>query len=256
VSSASQEGFASLKFGMTPAMRGVGGGTASRRLVLVSNTNAPFPAGGWGERLSVVRDGALSSVGVGDDQPGCARGLAGCRPGPLSWLRRVVGAVGLRARARGAAAAWQPPAAAASRALRAVSDHARVLPSWSVPRRRDAADVIGRALVLKADGAGHRTIADRLGRPPGTVRGWLRAAERRAGALADCGTLWTIALGEQTTRLRSGCSALQHALERLGSAALAWRLRFYEPDRCPWRVIVSLTGGGLLHGRPARPPGY
>jgi hypothetical protein len=36
-------------------------------------------------------------------QPGDARCLAGCRPGPLSWLRRVAGAVRLRARARGAA---------------------------------------------------------------------------------------------------------------------------------------------------------
>ena len=133
-----------------------------------------------------------------------------------------------------------------------------LLAAWAVPRRRDGAEVIGLALLLKADGAGHRTIADRLGRPPGTVRGWLRAAERRADALANCGTLWTIALGEQTTRPSTRRrSPLQHAVESLASAAVAWRLRFYEPGRdCPWQVIVCLTGGGLLHGRPARPPGY
>lgn len=132
-----------------------------------------------------------------------------------------------------------------------------LLPAWSVPRRRDGAEVIGRALLLKSDGAGHRTIAARLGRPPGTVRGWLRAGERRADALADCGTLWTIALGEHTARPCTRRSPLQQAVESLASAALAWRLRFYEPGRgCPWQVIVGLTGGGLLHGRPARPPGY
>jgi hypothetical protein len=127
----------------------------------------------------------------------------------------------------------------------------------SQSRRRDGAEVIGRALLLKADGTGHRTIAARLGRPPGTVRGWLRAGERRADALAACGTLWTIALGEQTARPSTRRSPLHHALERLSSAALAWRLRFYQPGvYCPWQVIVCLTGGGLLHGRPARPPGY
>jgi hypothetical protein len=119
--------------------------------------------------------------------------------------------------------------------------------------------VIGRALLLKADGAGHRAIAARLGRPPGTMRGWLRAGERRADALAVCGTLWTIALGEQSARLSTRRSPLHHALARLSSAALAWTLRFYlyQPGvYCPWQVIVCLTGGGLLHGRPARPPGY
>jgi hypothetical protein len=134
-----------------------------------------------------------------------------------------------------------------------------LLPAWSVPRRRDGAEVIGHALLLKAtDGAGHRTIAEQLGRSPGTVRGWLRAAKRRADALADCGTLWTIALGEETPRptLRRR-SALQHAVESLLNAALAWRLRFHKPGRdCPWTTVVCLTGGGLLHGRPARPPGY
>jgi hypothetical protein len=132
-----------------------------------------------------------------------------------------------------------------------------LLPAWSVPRRRDGAEVIGRALLLKADGAGHRAIAVRLHRPPGTVRGVLRRGSNRADALADCGTLWTIALGEQTIRPSTRRSPLQQALEGVCSAALAWRLRFYEPGvYCPWQVIEGLTVGGLLHGRPARPPGY
>src|SRR4051794_13811716 len=44
-------------------------------------------------------------------------------------------------------------------------------PSWTVPRRRDGAEVIGEALRLGADGIGHRLIARRLERPEGTVRG-------------------------------------------------------------------------------------
>jgi len=130
-----------------------------------------------------------------------------------------------------------------------------LLPSWSVPRRRDAAEVIGRALVLKAGGAGHRTIAERLGRPPGTVRGWLRASARRADALHRCGVLWTVALGEELGRPQLPTLPLQHAVEALGRAAVAWRLRFHDPRASPWETIVALTGG-LLHGRPRDPPGY
>ncbi len=73
-----------------------------------------------------MRDGALLSVGVGDDQRRRGGGVAGRWRGALSWLRRVAGAVGLGARAGGAPAGWGPPfVAAASRVLQAVSDHAR-----------------------------------------------------------------------------------------------------------------------------------
>jgi len=45
-----------------------------------------------------------------------------------------------------------------------------------MPRRADAAEVVGAALVAKADGRGWRRIAAELDRPPATVRRWLRAA--------------------------------------------------------------------------------
>ncbi|MGO9753425.1 MAG: hypothetical protein ACLP22_18335 [Solirubrobacteraceae bacterium] len=41
---------------------------------------------------------------------------------------------------------------------------------------REGAEVIGAALLAKTQGAGHRTIAARLDRPAGTVRGWPRAS--------------------------------------------------------------------------------
>ena len=67
-------------------------------------------------------------------------------------------------------------------------------PSWAVPRRRDGAEVIGEALRLAAIGVGHRRIASQLGRPEGTVRGWLRAARRHAGGLRACATRWLVVL--------------------------------------------------------------
>ena len=55
-----------------------------------------------------------------------------------------------------------------------------LLPAWCLARRADAGEVIGLALEAKAAGAGHRVIAERLGRPASTVRGWLRAFAARA----------------------------------------------------------------------------
>jgi hypothetical protein len=129
-----------------------------------------------------------------------------------------------------------------------------LLPAWSVPRRRDGAEVIGQALVLKAQGAGHRTIARRLDRAPGTVRGWLRAGARRADALRLCGVKWTVALSEELGRPWLADSPLQYALDALGGAAIGWRLRF-GVSATPWELIVAFTGG-LLSGRPCDPPGY
>jgi hypothetical protein len=43
-------------------------------------------------------------------------------------------------------------------------------------RRADSTAAIGTALLAKAGGAGHRSIAARLHRPVSTVRRWLRGA--------------------------------------------------------------------------------
>lgn len=49
-----------------------------------------------------------------------------------------------------------------------------LLPEVMRLRCADAVEVIGEALVAHAAGEGHRPIAERLGRHPDTVRGWLR----------------------------------------------------------------------------------
>ncbi|MFI0206933.1 helix-turn-helix domain-containing protein [Streptomyces sp. NPDC016734] len=55
-----------------------------------------------------------------------------------------------------------------------------LLPVFALFRRADLAEVIGSALAAKAAGAGARVIAERLGRPVETVRGWLRRFASRA----------------------------------------------------------------------------
>jgi len=129
-----------------------------------------------------------------------------------------------------------------------------LLPAWSVPRRRDGAEVIGEALLAKAQGAGHRRIAARLGRPPGTVRGWLRAFARRAETVSSCARRWAhaidaTALGDS----RPTGSRLADAVEAIGSLHRAYRLGL-RTALDPWELAVVLTG--LLHGQARDPPGF
>lgn len=128
-----------------------------------------------------------------------------------------------------------------------------LLPAFCVPRRRDGVEVIGLALLAAADGEGHRTIAARLDRPPGTVRGWLRAFARRSEPIRRCAVRWTIALSDADAlpRLLS-CQPITDALEALACATRAWVLRC-GPRGSPWELAVALTGGRLLHGDPPAP---
>ena len=69
-----------------------------------------------------------------------------------------------------------------------------LLPDICLLRRVDEVAVIGRALLEKAAGAGHRTIAIRLGRPKETVRGWLRRFSTRVTLLREHFRHWAFAL--------------------------------------------------------------
>jgi Domain of unknown function (DUF6431) len=126
-------------------------------------------------------------------------------------------------------------------------------PSWSVPRRRDGAEVIGEALRQAARGDGHRVIARRLGRPTGTVRGWLRAGRARAKRLRSCAVRWAYALDPELGRIEPAGSLLGDAVEALSIATRAWALRLGRDGTSPWERVVCLTGG-LLSGRPRPPP--
>jgi hypothetical protein len=123
-------------------------------------------------------------------------------------------------------------------------------PAFSVPRRRDGAEVIGEALRLAVDGEGHRRIASTLDRPPGTVRGWLRAARRHAEELRACATRELVALDVEVGAVTPAGSELGDAVEAMMLAARAFKLRFGDSDQVGvWERAAWLTGG-LLHGRP------
>jgi hypothetical protein len=126
-------------------------------------------------------------------------------------------------------------------------------PSWSVPRRRDGAEVIGEALRLAADGAGHRRIARTLDRRPATVRGWLRAARARAQVLRACGARWASALDPELGPVTPAGSELGDAVEAIMLAVRALVLRFGHQHASAWERAVWLTGG-LLSGSAPLPP--
>ncbi|MGH2843968.1 MAG: DUF6431 domain-containing protein [Solirubrobacteraceae bacterium] len=128
-----------------------------------------------------------------------------------------------------------------------------LLPSLLVPRRRDEAEVIGEALRLAAAGVGHRVIARRLGRPAGTVRGWLRTARRRAEALRACAAAWSSAFDPEVGPVTPAGSELGDTVEAIMLAVRAAVLRLGPSDAGAWERAVCLTGG-LLTGRPALPP--
>lgn len=120
-----------------------------------------------------------------------------------------------------------------------------LLPASVLLRRADPVTVIGAALLAKAGGAGHRRIAQALGLPASTVRGWLRrlvAMARRilavlAAAAAQLGTEFVAPV--PTTDPVSAVAELLGAL----SSAMARRL---GGSCSPWQLAAVLTGGRLL----------
>lgn len=123
-----------------------------------------------------------------------------------------------------------------------------LLPASLVARRRDCAEVICAALLAKAHATGHRTIAARLDRPPGTVRGWLRAFARRTDTLRRVGVTWSDQLGDGPWMARLSGRPFADALDALASAARAYALRF-GPTASLSELIAAVCAGQLLHGQ-------
>ena len=111
-------------------------------------------------------------------------------------------------------------------------------------RRRDAVAVIGAALAARAAGTGHRRIADRLGVPKDTVRGWLRRFARDAEAIRAYFSRWAFALDPELGPVGPAGGVFADAVAVIGVAARAFVLRF--GSRAAWSVVAVLSGGALL----------
>jgi hypothetical protein len=116
-------------------------------------------------------------------------------------------------------------------------------------RRADSAAVIGRALLAKAGGSGHRRIAGLLSRPVSTVRGWLRRFGARAEGLRVLFTALLHAMDACAAAVTVTGSVFADALEALGLAAAA-AARLFGP-RPVWQFASAASGGQLLGPAPA-----
>jgi hypothetical protein len=123
-----------------------------------------------------------------------------------------------------------------------------------LPRRLDEVDVIGAALLGAVCGAGHRRLADRLDRPDGTVRGWLRAARRRAGWVhAQLATVGARLPDHHLGAAVPPPTQLGEAVEAAGRVASAYRRHLGTGLLPAWQLLNQLTDGRLLAPAAAAP---
>jgi hypothetical protein len=112
-----------------------------------------------------------------------------------------------------------------------------LLPAWCLPRRADAGEVIGAALVAKADGHGYRSIAARLDRRSSTVRAWLRRT--RGGHVA-----WLRRRGVELTQLDTArCDKPQHRTSTQLPRRVRWRMPFSCAGPCRRESLIPASGG-------------
>jgi hypothetical protein len=132
-----------------------------------------------------------------------------------------------------------------------------LLPVSCLLRRADTVEVIGMALAARAGGAGHRTIAARLGRAPETVRGWLRRLGGRLEAVRSFFTVLMVRVEVDPVVAEAGPSAWADALTAIGAAWSATRSRWRGLGAgaglvTAWWGACAATSGRLLS--PSWPP--
>jgi transcriptional regulator GlxA family with amidase domain len=122
-----------------------------------------------------------------------------------------------------------------------------LLPVFALLRRADVVTVIGAALVAKAAGAGVRTVAEAVGRPVETVRGWLRRFAGRAEAVRVVFTALLVDAGVDPVPPAAAVSAFADAVAAVAGASAAVASRWPEVGEVPpWLLAAAVSGGRLL----------
>ncbi len=129
-----------------------------------------------------------------------------------------------------------------------------LVPEDTLLRRRDSVEVIGAALTAKAQGKGHRPIAQTLSRPASTVRGWLRAFSVRAEAIREHLVRRAYTIDPNHDDRSAGGSTFADAVDAIGVLGIV-AVRRFGPHPA-WSLASFVTGGGLLYNTswPFRPP--
>ena len=119
-----------------------------------------------------------------------------------------------------------------------------LLPDYLLVRRVDEAAVIGSALVQKAEGLGHRKIAQNICRPETTVRGWVRCFSEKLEILLEHFTSWALALDATLSEIAPTGSPFGNAISAIGIAARAATIRFGPKPL--WSQVSAMCAGRLL----------
>jgi hypothetical protein len=132
-----------------------------------------------------------------------------------------------------------------------------LLPVTVLLRRVYAVEVIGAALVARADGSGHRVIGPTLGVPVATVRGWLRVLVARLETVRTRLLQVAHRAGVDQAVPKALGSPWRDVLAALGAATAAVTGRFgvfgVLGPVTVWQVAAACSAGWLLS--PGWPPG-
>jgi hypothetical protein len=120
-----------------------------------------------------------------------------------------------------------------------------LLPLLALLRRRDLAEVIAQALLRRAAGAGHRSIARALGAPAETVRGWLGRFGDRADLLRRHFTRLLVLLDPSTRPIAPAPSPFGDVVAAI-LAAWAAACRRFAPSPLG-AFVAGATGGRLIN---------
>jgi hypothetical protein len=113
-------------------------------------------------------------------------------------------------------------------------------------RRADVAEVIGAALAAGARGAGFRQIAAAAGRPPETVRGWLRRFSGRAEVVRVFFTVLLAAAGPDPVMPAEAGFPVADAVAAIAGAAAAVASRWPHLGAVPVWAAASAASNGML----------
>ena len=121
----------------------------------------------------------------------------------------------------------------------------------SYPRRPDPVEAVGAALMASVNGLGHRRVAEQVGLPATTVRGWLRRARANSETVRANATIAVHALDPMADALGPTGTVLGDMIEAVGRAVAA-HVRRLGPSFPPWQLALAITRGAILAPRPAR----
>lgn len=127
------------------------------------------------------------------------------------------------------------------------------VPVRAFPRRTDSIETVWAALTAAAKGLGHRQVAEQVGVPATTVRGWLRRARANSDIMAIRATVARSDLDHDASeRLPKLDSPLAYMVHTISGAACAWKRRFGTAPPVPGltgtlqQIASFVTGGWLL----------